>query len=391
MLDMHCYLPFYLYEDLQKTKYITEYNKLVEDIDLHIASLPNLSSRIMDNEELAKKYAKVRDFVYKLFPDHRLSLDIIWGGITESGLTDKTKCLEIYKTLSTDNVRDVMIATACLQQIIDLSYEDGTYIDYMKQFVKDFGQLKPEIQQQLPTYYHEGRLRVEVFMLCEEIKDSDPENWLSICSRFMDSYNSTFVSKIVDSDTINQQFVESACDLLTAAYNSKYFNEYAQYFYNAVLRTSYQYDQYSYGRIRFLFIIAQYHLIVKNYTEFVNTFYELVQYINHAFEDITNFIKGICYFDTINVLGTLAICRWCIKIAQKCPFMTNSLEKPGLIKDIPIADYELAMMDVAEIEKTVNLLDIHPFVDIRFIKTIDKAFAEDGYATINLKALERIE
>ena len=51
MLDMHCYLPFYLYEDLQKTKYITEYNKLVEDIDLYIASLPNLSSRIMDNEE----------------------------------------------------------------------------------------------------------------------------------------------------------------------------------------------------------------------------------------------------------------------------------------------------------------------------------------------------
>lgn len=387
---MHNYLPDYLYKMILKSPQREEYLKLAQEIgEINEMECKSLSARLQlenidviihSSERYSSIFYRLRKLINDAFPDD-IGFDITRGKYSRDQL------LEMYKDLTWDTTKNAEVAAICIQEIIKQSYIDGTYIDYMKVFLKGYHSIPNSIRPQLPTYLCENYLQSSILVYLEELRKEEPDNWLEVCDKLMHIYHTAMnTSHIADKDSISQEFGECLADFIQAMMSSPNIEKYMAFVYEMLFcRMSFQHDNYSYGKIRILSAMAHMNLNKGNNTEFVNTFYELVQYISRAYTNVPMFIRGMTYFDTMNIDLYFAIIRWILGVTRECPFFSEDMSQMGTLKNLPLDDYALATMTIEELKQRKEYNE-HT---VEFFKDVDRWFNDKNIEYINMKNINR--
>ena len=225
--------------------------------------------------------------------------------------------------------------------------------------------------------------------LFRQFKEDEPSNRLSTCDQYHEIYLKTIqIAHKADPDTLSHQFVECIADFLFTMSNSEYIEEYISYFYTLVFtKMEFQYDAYSYGKARMLMVMSQIYLARENYTEFINSYLMLVRYLSNGFRNIHELIKGLTYFDTMNIRPFLVICRWVIRTSNECDMFKNDMTQAWILKNISLEDYDAATMNLKDFKERSLPNDKQPITDIGFFRTIDEWFSTKNSGYTNLKNL----
>ena len=384
-------MPEVLYKQIKGSKYRGEYEDIVNDIVLQFEKCNSLTQRlqyeninfIRANKKVNELYEKLENFVKNHFPDMIIPYSI------QLGKYNKKELLELFKDMNFDNAENIEVATICLQEILDQSYEDGEYMKYFHLYKEAYDKINIGTLQVLSTYVHENYIRSACLIFLDSLKEDEPSNWLSICDQYHEIYLKTMqIAYKADPDTLPHQFVECIADFLFTMSNSEYIEEYINYFYTLVFtKMEFQYDAYSYGKARILMIMNQIYLAIGNYTEFINSYFMLVKYLSNGFANIHELIKGLTYFDTMNIGQFLAICRWVIRATNECDLIKNDKIQAGILKNISLEDYDTATMNLKDFKERSLPNDKKPVTDISFFNTIDRWFSKNNSGYANLKNL----
>ena len=388
---MHHYMPEVLYRKIKQSRYKKEYEEIVNDIVLRFEKCNNLTQRlqyedinhIKSDKKANEIYERLERFVEKRFPDMLIPYNI------QLGKYNKKELLNLFEDMSFDTAENIEIATICLQEILDQSYEDGEYMKYLNLYKEAYEKIKIDIRQRLSTYVHENYIRSACLTLLDTLKEEESSNWLSTCGHYHEIYLKTMqIVYEADLDTLSHQFVECIADFLFAMNNSEHIEEYIGYFYTLVFtKMQFQYDAYSYGKARMLMIMSQIYLARENYTEFINSYFMLVRYLSNGFGNIHELIKGLTYFDTMNIGQYLAICRWVIRTSNECDLIKSDKSQVGILKNISLEDYDTATMNLKDLNIRSLPNDKKPITDISFFNDIDKWFSEKNIEYVHLKNL----
>ena len=388
---MHHYMPEVLYKQIKGSKYQGEYEDIVNDIVLQFEKCNSLTQRlqyedinfIRANKKVNELYEKLENFVKNHFPDMIIPYSI------QLGKYNKKELLELFKDMNFDNAENIEVATICLQEILDQSYEDGEYMKYFHLYKEAYDKINIGTLQVLSTYVHENYIRSACLIFLDSLKEDEPSNWLSICDQYHEIYLKTMqIAHKADPDTLSHQFVECIADFLFTMSNSEYIEEYISYFYTLVFtKMEFQYDAYSYGKARMLMVMSQIYLARENYTEFINSYLMLVRYLSNGFRNIHELIKGLTYFDTMNIRPFLVICRWAIRTSNECDMFKNDMTQAWILKNISLEDYDAATMNLKDFKERSLPNDKQPITDIGFFRTIDEWFSTKNSGYANLKNL----
>ena len=388
---MHHYMPEVLYKQIKGSKYQGEYEDIVNDIVLQFEKCNSLTQRlqyedinfIRANKKVNELYEKLENFVKNHFPDMIIPYSI------QLGKYNKKELLELFKDMNFDNAENIEVATICLQEILDQSYEDGEYMKYFHLYKEAYDKINIGTLQVLSTYVHENYIRSACLIFLDSLKEDEPSNWLSICDQYHEIYLKTMqIAHKADPDTLSHQFVECIADFLFTMSNSEYIEEYISYFYTLVFtKMEFQYDAYSYGKARMLMVMSQIYLARENYTEFINSYLMLVRYLSNGFRNIHELIKGLTYFDTMNIRPFLVICRWAIRTSNECDMFKNNMTQAWILKNISLEDYDAATMNLKDFKERSLPNDKQPITDIGFFRTIDEWFSTKNSGYANLKNL----
>lgn len=388
---MYHYMPEVLYRQIKASKYQKDYENIVNDIALQFEKCNSLTQRlqyedinfIRANKKVNEIYERLESFVETHFPDLLIPYNI------QLGKYNKKELLELFKNMSFDTVENIEIATVCLQEILDQSYEDGEYMKYLTLYKETYDKFNIATLHRLSTYAHENYIRGACLTFLEGLKKEDPSNWLNTCNQYHEIYLKTMqIAHKANSDTLSHQFVECIADFLFSMSNSKYIEEYINYFYTLVfIKMEFQYDSYSYGKARILMNMSQIYLARENYTEFINSYFVLVKYLSNGFANIHELIKGLTYFDTMNIGQFLAICRWVIRTSNECDLIKNDKTQAGVLKNISLEDYNTATMNLKDFKERSLPNNKKPVTDISFFNTIDRWFSKNNSGYVNLKNL----
>lgn len=388
---MYHYMPEVLYKQIKASKYREEYEDIVNDIVLEFEKCTSLTQRLQyedihfvrANKKFNKIYEKLGKFVKTHFPDMLIPYNI------QLGKYNKKELLKLFKGMNFDTADNIEVATICLQEILDQSYEDGEYMKYLNLYKETYEKINTDILQLLSTYVHENYIRSACLSFLDSIKEEEPDNWLSVCDKYHEIYLKTIqIAHKAEYDTLTHQFVECIADFLFTMSNSEHIEEYISYFYTLVfIKMKYQYDSYSYGKARILMIMNQIYLARENYTEFINSYFMLVKYLSNGFENIHELIKGLTYFDTMNIGQFLAICRWVIRASNKCDLIKNIKNQDGILKNISLEDYDTATINLKDLDIRALPNGKKPITDISFFNSIDEWFSKKNIAYEHLKSL----
>ena len=388
---MHHYMPDVLYKQIKGSQYQDEYENIVNDIVLQFEKCNSLTQRLQyedinfvrANKKINEIYEKLKSFVETHFPDMLIPYNI------QLGKYNKKELLELFKDMNFDTAENIEIATICLQEILDQSYEDGEYMKYLTLYKETYDKFNVATLQTLSTYVHENYIRGACLTFLESLKKEEPSNWLDTCNQYHEIYLKTMqIAHKADSDTLSHQFVECIADFLFAMSNSEYIEKYINYFYTLVFtKMEFQYDAYSYGKARMLMVMSQIYLARENYTEFINSYLMLVRYLSNGFRNIHELIKGLTYFDTMNIRPFLVICRWAIRTSNECDMFKNDMTQAWRLKNISLEDYDAATMNLKDFKERSLPNDKQPITDIGFFRTIDEWFSTKNSGYANLKNL----
>lgn len=388
---MHHYMPEVLYKRIKGSKYQGEYEDIINDIVLRFENCTSLTQRlqyedinyIQSDKKVNELYEKLESFVKTHFSGMIIPYHI------QLGKYNKKELLELFKDMNFDNAENFEVATICLQEILDQSYEDGEYMKYFHLYKEAYDKIGIDTLQVLSTYVHENYIRSACLLFLDSLKEEEPSNWLSTCDQYHEIYLKTMqIAHKADPDTLSHQFVECIADFLFAMSNSKHIEEYISYFYTLVFtKMEFQYDAYSYGKARMLMVMNQIYLARENYTEFINSYLMLVKYLSNAFRNIHELIKGLTYFDTMNIRPFLVICRWVIRTCNECDMFKNDMSQAWIVKNISLEDYDAATMNLKDFNERSLPNDKKPITDIGFFRTIDEWFSTKNSGYANLKNL----
>ena len=384
-------MPEVLYKQIKGSKYRGEYEDIVNDIVLQFEKCNSLTQRlqyedinfIRANKKVNELYEKLENFVKNHFPDMIIPYSI------QLGKYNKKELLELFKDMNFDNAENIEVATICLQEILDQSYEDGEYMKYFHLYKEAYDKINIGTLQVLSTYVHENYIRSACLIFLDSLKEDEPSNWLNICDQYHEIYLKTMqIAHKADPDTLSHQFVECIADFLFTMSNSEHIEEYISYFYTLVFtKMEFQYDAYSYGKARMLMVMSQIYLARENYTEFINSYLMLVRYLSNGFRNIHELIKGLTYFDTMNIRPFLVICRWVIRTSNECDMFKNDMTQAWILKNISLEDYDAATMNLKDFKERSLPNDKQPITDIGFFRTIDEWFSTKNNGYANLKNL----
>jgi hypothetical protein len=225
-------MPEVLYKQIKGSKYRGEYEDIINDIVLQFEKCTSLTQRlqyedinyIRSNERVNELYEKLENFVKNHFPDMIIPYNI------QLGKYNKKELLELFKNMNFDNAENIEVATICLQEILDQSYEDGEYMKYFHLYKEAYDKINIDTLQVLSTYVHENYIRSACLIFLDSLKKDEPSNWLSTCNQYHEIYLKTMrIAHKADPDTLSHQFVECIADFLFIMSNSDNIEEYTSF------------------------------------------------------------------------------------------------------------------------------------------------------------------
>ncbi len=383
---MLCYLPEKLYKVIINDESAKDmYDAILVIINRERKSYTNLTDGLkMENEEYIKKndmLSNARDNLNNLimtkFSEYSLPF------LIQSGKYNKTELISLFKSMTEESMTD--IKAICLSEIVDNSYDDNSFIEYMEEYKSMYESLSDKELKSLSVFTHMKYMKASIYLL--------GNGYCSKYNEFMKTItdvNSIYKKALKyanGNEVITHAYIECICDFLNLISDKDGIKKFAISFRNTIQSleaTGFQYSDYSFGVANFLYILSKIQLNEKDYSGFVNTTEELVKYINNSLKDIQTLISGLTFYDKTNITMYFSLIRWIIRLNMNVNVIKNN--NLCILSNLQIIDYNTAISDMEIINKDTNGEKVMVCSNA-FSKFIDKWFSARNPAYVDIKKL----
>ena len=391
MNGMLNYLPEPLYKAITSDpkKYL-DYLVILEEMEDIRDKCSSLSDWIMmdnpshieKNPELKKIKDKLDQFIFTNY--HSGSLDEAYKILNNA--YNLSELEEIYseikkgkdgKYAKADKYTLYDLRAICLDAIIEFKYADGTYLNYMKEYVEFYNSIDNNDLKECSTYTHMKYMKAATHLFTTSNRYVE---WRTLCAHMDNIFEKVMLYKYTD--VIVDAYVECIVDFLNILKDHKDILNIVDTMYDKVNGLTYQYENYSYGKAALLMTMTDIYTR-ESMLMVMPTLEALTKYVDNSLKNPKMLIRGLTVFDKINTNMYISIIRWILRLNNEIPF----IKKNGICKlnNLQISDYNLIMGDIEKINENDTARDF--ICSTEFSKSIDKWFSSDNSAYLKLKKL----
>jgi hypothetical protein len=376
---MFNYIPERIYKKIKNDE---AYISLVAEITAAKESCKTFEEFIRsDSEEFVGRdrlsnYKKVlAEIVTKYCPEYLIQLKVNEGEYT------KPQLIEMYNS----NKYDTEYNFFFLSNIINASYDDGTYLEYMEYFINDYEALPLREVSLLSDYVHLKYMYGKIYLNAYNINtDNDRYHYI-----LFDANYSTYMKVLdyVELDILNNYVLEALCDSLQVVANKLEDNTKLYFYLKIILNFAnsslYQYKNYSYAYAKLLDIKNMLDAYSRDYTEFINGTIVLCKYISNALAVPSKLFKGLNYYDKCNHAMFIVLIRKYLKLKESIPVLR--VNNSATITNLNPLDYNYAFSNITDIE-TPSIE--HDVVVNQYKMEVDAWFKSDNVVLNCLKDIK---
>lgn len=386
------YLPEPLYKAITSdSRRYLDYLAIIEEMEDVRDRCSSLSDWIMmdnpsyieENPELKKIKDKLDKFIFTNY--HSGNLDEAYKIL--NNVYDLSELEEIYSEIKkgkdgeyakTNKYTLYDLRAICLDAIIEFKYADGTYLDYMREYVEFYNSISNNDLKECSTYTHMKYMKAATHYLFTT--SNRYVEWSTLCTHMDTIFEKVMLYK--NTDVIVDAYVECIVDFLNILKDHKDILNIVDRMYVKVNNLTYQYENYSYGKAALLMTMAD--IYARQSILMVMPILEtLAKYVDNSLKNPKMLIRGLTVFDKINTNMYISIIRWILRLNNEIPF----IKRNGVCKlnNLQINDYNLIMGDIEKVNENDTARDF--ICSTEFSKTVDKWFSSDNNAYLKLKRL----
>lgn len=374
------YLPEKMYEAIkQDPTAFKEYTRIVRILKKERDSYTTLTDGLkMENEKYIQSnevLSQVQKDMAKLISDN-FTQNKQLAYLIQMGKFRKYDLERIYNKLG----RRIDDKAICLSEIVDNSYGDNSFVDYMHKYIELYLYIPKITLMQASVFTHMKYMKASIYLTGYEYNPRH-DNFMSIVKDINSAYNAA-LSYTNKNEVITHAYVECICDFLNLIMDRTDANAFAITFRSAINAMKFQYDEYSFGMANFLYILSRIQLKREDYTGFVNTTEELVKYIDNSLKNIPQLIAGLNFYDKTNITMYFSLIRWIIRLNKDIPMIKAN--RVCELKNLQITDYNTAIANMTDINSE-TMGEKVMVCSNAFSKSIDDWFTAGNPAYIDLK------
>ena len=374
------YLPEKMYNAIKEDpNAFKEYDRIIRILRKERESYKTLTDGLkMENEKYIQSneaLSQVQKDIAKLISDH-FTQEKQLGYLIQMGKFRKYDLERIYNKLG----RRLDDKAICLSEIVDNSYGDNSFINYMHKYVEMYESTDKISLAWASVFTHMKYMKASIYLRGYEYNPRH-DNFMGVIKDVYSAYH-TALTHTRDNEAITHAYIECICDFLNLIMDRTDANTFAVAFRTVINTMKFQYDEHSFGVANFLYILSRIQLKREDYTGFVNATEELVKYIDNSLKNIPQLIAGLNFYDKTNITMYFSLIRWIIRLNKDIPMIKAN--RVCELKNLQITDYNTAIANMADINSETMGEKIMVCSNA-FSKSIDDWFTAGNPAYIALK------
>jgi hypothetical protein len=326
-------------------------------------------------DKAAEYKAKLEEIVNKYCPEYLIQYKVNNGEYT------KEQMLEMYNSKKYDSEYNFFF----LSNIINASYEDNTFTEYMGWFIRDYEALDDRDLSILSAYIHLKYMYAKIYITAFTMTSFKDKYYVDLFNIVYSIYKKTL--EYTETDIINNYILEAMADSLQVIASRiddhKKLYPYLELILNFTEELSYQYQNYSYAHAKLLDIRNMLCVYDRDYTGFINGTIILCKYLSSALAVPSKLFKGLNYYDKCNHSMFIVLIRKYLKLKNAIPMLRSN--SSVIINNLKPDDYNYALSNITDID-TPSVE--HDIVINQYRNTVDSWFNSDNAALNELKDIK---
>ena len=313
-----------------------------------------------ENAEFYKK--ELNDVIQKMCPGYLLQYKV------NNGAYSKEKLIEFYNSKTYDAEYNFFF----LSNIINQSYEDGTYVIYLDKFVKDYEKLNEDDKMNISNYVNLKYMYAKIYMMAYGQQYFGENTHVDLFNKSYSIYEKV-LEHTTDSDTVNNYALEALADSIQAIAMNGVENDvllnYISLIYGAANKFTFQYKNYSFAYAKLLDMKNMLYLYNRDFTSFLHGALNMYSYLSAALKNQERLYSGLNYYDKCNHGMFAVLLRKYIKMKNLVPFLRNM--KSAVISNLSVEDYAYITSDIPDVNSPSEENSI---VVRKYMKSVDDWF-----------------
>jgi len=318
---------------------------------------------------------KLKEIINKYCPEYLIQYNANNGEYTRDQL------LAMYKSKTYDSECNFFF----LSNIINASYADTTYLEYIYIFVKDYEDLSTEELNVLSTYIHLKYMYGKIYLTAFNTNSFVDGYHITLFNTVHSIY--TKILEYADSDTANNYVLEAIADSMQVVTNKlqdhKKLHPYMDLILDFADGLTYQYQKYSYAYAKILDMRNMICAYDRDYSGFLNGSIILCKYISTALAVPSKLFKGLNYYDKCNHAMFIVLIRRYIKLKNIVPMLR--INDNVVINNLLPDDYTFALSNIININTPSAEYDA---VVEQYRISVDNWFNSTNIAYVELKDIK---
>lgn len=338
---MYLYLPERIYDIIKDEPKYQEINSYIEKTMISESFEESFyNSDVFVKSEKGMIYMnELENLIKDKCPQYLDEFDIV---MNDSYL--KKDLVDMYE----NNEYDIETKLFLISQIINNSYADNTYQQWMRVYIENIPINDEKIMKSLASYCHENYMLNSSVIYANEIEIN--EKFLDENIKFLKKYKEKIESYIGESDTITHNYLEgiryvfsmmfyrvkdpSLCaKMIDNIESHKTFDE-----------IEFQYNNHSYALMDIYDKCFDAYFTNREINKAFTILESMISYIDESLSEGSIFFRGLQYFDKINQYNMALIIRKLIKLSYIFPKLNLKLNN---LKD---SDRKFILMDEDEFD-----------------------------------------
>lgn len=377
---MILYLPERLYDEIKDNQDFIDISEQMEDIYTEKNTFEHaITTNWVDNDEIKALGIKLDKLIETFFKDKP---NYIEEYKINNGKYSKQEMIVKYETGNSE-VYDYENKFFLLSNILNKSYEDGTYTEYMKPYVNLFEStsLEEKKEMNLSKYIWLKYMHAKLYVMATKINFVDMKWDKSFADQALQLLDELNVYD--DTDIFENSFLEAYLEAVqTVMVNIPKLP--SQEILNLLGRVngivnekSFQYYNCSFSVLSYMDTINNLYLFKGDFTAFHHMTSTIVDYINDSLYYIENTLRGLSYYDKSNHAMYAILIRKYLKLTDYCDYMRDIK-----IKYLSDTDKEFILSD--RLGSDVSTNPFNGVVESRTLEDCDSFFKNNFYLE-NLK------
>ena len=358
------------------------YKEIVSEIETKKKSCTTLKQWVeSDSDEFFGESAEfyreeLNAVIQKLCPDYLLQYKV------NNGAYSKEELIAMYESKTYDAEYNFFF----LSNIINQSYEDGSYVTYLDIFVKDYEKLSEDDKMNISNYVNLKYMYAKIYMMAYNQQYFGENTHVDLFNKSYNIYEKA-LTYTKDADTVNNYALEALADSAQAIAMKNVENDillkYISLVCDVASKFSFQYENYSFSYAKLLDMKNMIYLYNRDYTSFLHGALNMYSYLSSAVKSPDALYNGLNYYDKCNHGMFAVLLRKYIKMKNLVPLLRTM--DSATINNLPLEDYSYVISDIADVNSPSKENSI---VVSKYMKSVDDWFSSNNKAYQELCAIK---